>query len=295
LDNLALYIESLVFATDQPIDRNEVRVALENCFDATIPPEEIDAAVDELKEKYTSDSFAIEVVEIAGGLQFLTKPAFHHVVGSHLKLLSKKRLSKVALETLAIVAYKQPVAKSEIEQIRGVNCDYALQKLLDKELVVIDGRSDGPGRPLLYSTSPKFMDYLGLRDLNDLPKLKDIEMPENSIGESDSLEEDIELRAEHYVESEEDEQIDFSDEVSEDDEYIGDETDEYTENDESDEEPDLPSDDETEEEFEEDEEDEIVNTDMTVMEEESEKDSIQDTETVEETLVAENDEDGTTS
>ena len=182
MDNLSTYIESIVFANETPVSRDEVRVALENCFDTKIDKEVFNEAVEALMEKYQADHFSVEVVEIAGGLQFLTKPSYHHVVGSHLKLLSKKRLSRVAMETLAIIAYKQPVAKSEIEQIRGVNCDYAVQKLLDKELVQIEGRSDGPGRPLLYSTSPKFMDYLGLRDLNELPKLKDLETAENSIG-----------------------------------------------------------------------------------------------------------------
>lgn len=186
MDNLALYIESLIFATDQPIDRNELRVALENCFDTQIPVEEVDAAVEQVIEKFSDDNFAIEVVEIAGGLQFLSKPAFHHAIGSHLRQLSNKRLSRVALETLAIIAYKQPVPKSEIEKIRGVNCDYAIQKLLEKELITIEGRDEGPGRPLLYATSPKFMDYLGLRDMKDLPKLKELETADNSIGDGDT-------------------------------------------------------------------------------------------------------------
>ncbi len=190
MDNLVTYIESLAFASDSPITREEIRYALENCFDTTLSPEMIDEGVDSLKEKFADEKFAIEVNEIAGGLQFLTKPAYHHVIGSHLKQITKKRLSRVALETLAIIAYKQPVTKSELERIRGVNCDYAIQKLLDKELIEIDGRSDGPGRPLLYSTSEKFMDYLGLKDLTDLPKLKDFHQVDNSIGEPAPVEED---------------------------------------------------------------------------------------------------------
>ena len=190
MDNLVIYIESLVFASDSPITREEIRYALENCFDTQITPEAVDDAVEGLKEKFNDDQFAIEVNEIAGGLQFLTKPAYHHVIGSHLKQITKKRLSRVALETLAIIAYKQPVTRSELERIRGVNCDYAIQKLLDKELITLDGRSDGPGRPLLYSTSEKFMDYLGLKDLKDLPKLKDFHQVDNSIGEPAPVEED---------------------------------------------------------------------------------------------------------
>jgi len=88
------------------------------------------------------------------------------------------------METLAIIAYKQPVTKSELEEIRGVSCDYALQKLLEKELVLITGRSESPGRPLLYGTSDKFMDYMGIRSLNDLPRPKDFKETENVIGEA---------------------------------------------------------------------------------------------------------------
>ena len=87
------------------------------------------------------------------------------------------------METLSIVAYKQPISKTEIEQIRGVSCDYAMQKLLEKELVAILGRSDAPGRPLVYGTSDKFMDYFGIKSLKDLPKPKDFKDVENKIGE----------------------------------------------------------------------------------------------------------------
>jgi segregation and condensation protein B len=130
-------------------------------------------------------------LEIAGGYQFLTKGAYHNTVGVYLKQTMKKRLSRSALETLSIIAYKQPVTKSELERIRGVNCDYAIQKLLEKELVAIQGRSDGPGRPLLYGTSDKFMDYFGLKSLDDLPKPKEFREPSNQIGEQAPIEEPI--------------------------------------------------------------------------------------------------------
>ena len=110
----------------------------------------------------------------------------------HLRQATKKRLSQAAMETMAIVAYKQPVSKSELEEIRGVSCDYAIQKLLEKELVIISGRSEGPGRPLLYGTSDKFMDYMGINSLNDLPKPKDFKEAENSIGDTPALEETFE-------------------------------------------------------------------------------------------------------
>lgn len=189
MEKLDQYIESLIFVAQQPISAVDIRYTLENTFESQIPDQDVEMALTRLKEKYQQDHFAIEIVEIAEGYQFLTKAAFHHVIGSYLKLVTKKKLSRVALETLAIIAYKQPVTKSELEKIRGVNCDYSIQKLLDKELVEISGRSDGPGKPLLYVTSPKFMNYFGLKDLTDLPKLKDFHIAESQIGEPAPIEE----------------------------------------------------------------------------------------------------------
>ena len=146
-------------------------------------------AIDALIEKYQSEEFAIEMVEISNGFRFMTKGAYYNTVATYLKQSTKKKLSKAALETLSIIAYKQPVIKSELEKIRGVSCDYSIQKLLEKELIEIEGRSDGPGRPLLYATSEKFMDYFGLKSIEDLPKTKDIATPENSIGEETIVEE----------------------------------------------------------------------------------------------------------
>ena len=192
MDKLAQYIEGLIFAATSPVSRKDIRYALENAFEVKIPAEDIDLALAALLEKYMSDDYAFEITEIAEGFEFLTKPAFHNVIGSYLKLVSQRRLSRVALETLAIIAYKQPVTKSTLEQIRGVNSDYAIQKLLEKELIEISGRSDSPGRPLTYVTSEKFMDYFGLRNISDLPKLKDLHTAENVIGDGDSLEETME-------------------------------------------------------------------------------------------------------
>lgn len=132
----------------------------------------------------------------------MTKGAYYNTVATYLKQSTKKKLSKSALETLSIIAYKQPVIKSELEQIRGVSCDYSIQKLLEKELIEIEGRSEGPGRPLLYATSEKFMDYFGLKSIGDLPKTKDIAIPENTIGEVTIEEEASTI---HEVNSEEEE------------------------------------------------------------------------------------------
>ncbi len=192
---LDLHIESLIFASGQPISSKDIRECLEEVFGQKMEEQDINISLDRIVEKYRADNFAFEVVEIAEGYQFLTKGAYHKTVGQHLKLSAKKMLSKSALETLSIIAYRQPVSKSEIEQIRGVNCDYTVQKLLEKELIAISGRSEGPGRPLLYGTSDKFMDYFGLKSLKDLPKLKDFKEAENQIGEEAPIEIDADSQS----------------------------------------------------------------------------------------------------
>jgi segregation and condensation protein B len=183
LEKLAQHIEALVFATDTPVNKSDILECLEQTFETPFSEEDVDAAIEQVRERYAQPDFAIELVQISGGLQFMTKGAYHAVIASWLKLTTNKRLSKAALETLSIIAYKQPVSKSECEAIRGVSCDYSLQKLLEKELVSIVGRSEGPGRPLLYGTSSKFMDYFGLKDMSDLPKPKDFKGPDSEVGE----------------------------------------------------------------------------------------------------------------
>lgn len=189
MEYLAQHIESLIFATDVPISLKEIKNCLEETFETKFNKEDIEAAIGELKLRYQDPTFAFEIIEIAEGYQFLTKGAYHNTIGQYLKITTKRRLSRSALETLSIVAYKQPVTKSDLEKIRGVSCDYALQKLLEKELVTIVGRSDAPGRPLLYATSEKFMDYFGLKSLKDLPKPKDFKEPDQEIGEQAPIEE----------------------------------------------------------------------------------------------------------
>lgn len=194
MDKLAHHIEALIFISEQSMTLKEIKNCLEEQFATKLKKEELLLAIDQLEEKYQSDDFAIEIVEISNGYRFMTKGAYYNTVATYLRQSTKKKLSKSALETLSIIAYKQPVIKSELEQIRGVSCDYSIQKLLEKELIEIEGRSEGPGRPLLYATSSKFMDYFGLKSIEDLPKTKDIEVPKNSIGE-DSIEEETKVLA----------------------------------------------------------------------------------------------------
>lgn len=185
------HIEALIFASPQAISTADIKLVLEEALQMEVPETDILTAIADIRGRFQHEDFAFELVEIAGGWQFLTKGAYHNTVAIHLKQTTKKRLSQAAMETLALIAYKQPVSRSELEEIRGVNCDYALQKLLEKELVTIAGRSEGPGRPLLYATSEKFMDYLGINSLSDLPKPKDFKEIENSVGEIPTAEEVI--------------------------------------------------------------------------------------------------------
>ncbi|MCB9284969.1 MAG: SMC-Scp complex subunit ScpB [Lewinellaceae bacterium] len=191
MEQLIQHIEALVFATDSPITREEVQACLEQALEQPIEREDIEEALKALTDRYQAPDRAFELVEIADGFHFMTKGAYHNTVAVYLKQTTRKRLSQAALETLSIIAYKQPISKSELERIRGVNCDYSMQKLLEKELVSIVGRSEGPGRPLLYGTSEKFMDYFGLKSLKDLPQPKDFKDPdsENEIGEQAPIEE----------------------------------------------------------------------------------------------------------
>ena len=121
------------------------------------------------------------------GTSSLTKKDYYPTVSALIQHKAKKKLSVAQMETLAIIAYKQPITKSEIEHIRGVSCDYAIQKLLEKELVAISGKSEGPGRPIMYSTSDSFMDYFGIKSVKDLPQLKDLHLEQNEIGQPSEL------------------------------------------------------------------------------------------------------------
>jgi segregation and condensation protein B len=183
LNNLARHTEALIFAANPSISLEEMKATLEEILGIAISLDEIIEAIEALKVRYSEDFYAFEPVEIAGGFRFMTKGAYHLTIGTFLKQNTQKKLSRSAMESLAIIAYRQPVTKAEIESIRGVNSDYTIQKLLEKDLIEITGRSEGPGKPLLYSTSQKFTDYFGLKSIADLPRLKEIEPVDHQIGE----------------------------------------------------------------------------------------------------------------
>lgn len=154
---------------------DEKKESADNENSVKLKKAEVVAILQDLTEKYSDDKYPFEIREIAEGYQFFTKKTYFPFVKKSTLQKNKKRLSRAAIETLSIIAYRQPVTKSEVEFIRGVSCDYAIQKLLEKQLLSILGRSDAPGRPLLYGCSPYFMQYFGLKDMSGLPKLKEFE------------------------------------------------------------------------------------------------------------------------
>ncbi|HMX35984.1 MAG TPA: SMC-Scp complex subunit ScpB, partial [Ferruginibacter sp.] len=182
LSEIIPHIESLIFASDRPLNNAELLELVNNALafiEDRATQEQVDAAIEGIVEKYNSEFYAFEVRKVGGGWQFLTKKEYHKTVAQLNGDKFLKRLSVAALETLAIIAYKQPITKSEIESIRGVNCDYAVQKLLEKDLVVISGRNEeAVGKPLIYSTSKSFMDYFGINSSDDLPKISEVLMEE---------------------------------------------------------------------------------------------------------------------
>lgn len=178
LTTLIPHIEALIFASDKPLTTLDITELANNALgymDDKIPLDKIEAALEGIVEKYSADFYPFEVRQSGGGWQFLTRKEYHKTVAQLNGDKFLKRLSSASLETLAIVAYKQPVTKGEIEAIRGVSSDYAVQKLLEKELIIITGRNEKlPGHPLVYSTSKNFMDYFGINTADDLPKIKEV-------------------------------------------------------------------------------------------------------------------------
>lgn len=201
ISSIIPHIEALIFASEKPLSTMDLVELVNNALgfiEDRASLDQVESAMDAIVEKYSSEFYPFEVKQSGGGWQFLTKKQFHKTVAQLNGEKFLKRLSTAALETLAIIAYKQPVTKGEIENIRGVNCDYAVQKLLEKDLIIITGRKENaPGQPLVYATSKSFMDYFGISSVDDLPKLKDIVSSEivspTEVGNANPVDEDLEL------------------------------------------------------------------------------------------------------
>ncbi|MFM8806164.1 MAG: SMC-Scp complex subunit ScpB [Sphingomonadales bacterium] len=178
VSSIVPHIEALIFASDKPLSTAELTDLVNNAMgflEDRVATEQTEAALQAITEKYASEFYSFEVIQSGGGWQFLTKKEFHKTIAQLNGDKFLKRLSPASLETLAIIAYKQPVTKGEIESIRGVSSDYAVQKLLEKELILIAGRNEKlPGHPLVYATSRNFMDYFGINSSDDLPTIKEV-------------------------------------------------------------------------------------------------------------------------
>jgi segregation and condensation protein B len=159
-------VEALLFASDTPLEAERIREVMD-LADAA----EARALVDELRARYDGADRALTIVEVAGGFRMVTRPALAPWLMKLAKTRTRARLSRPALETLAIVAYRQPVSRPEVDAIRGVNSEAVLDNLLERRLLRIAGRKEAPGRPFLFETTREFLVAFGLRDLGDLPKV----------------------------------------------------------------------------------------------------------------------------
>lgn len=170
LTRLGNEIEALLFASDAPIAAGRLASMTGVSSVRTVKD-----CVESLEKFYRENGRSFGIVEVAGGYQLTTLPEYAGTVASLFRNKRKSRLSQAALETLAIIAYKQPISRLMIETIRGVNCDGVIATLSERELITITGRGDGIGKPYLYSTTSRFLEYLGLKDYRDLPDMAELE------------------------------------------------------------------------------------------------------------------------
>lgn len=208
---LKALIEALVFAAQEPLSINQIRSIYQgenarNDDSKHIEPDTLRQIITDLNKEYTKHDRPYRIVQIAGGYQFATLSEYAEWLGKLYKEQSRRKLSQSGVETLSIIAYKQPITKAEVEKIRGVNCDYVLKTLLEKELLTVTGRAESVGRPLLYGTTREFLKHFGLNDITDLPRPREIE---EILGESQFETERRMLEAQAGAEQAQKEQEDF--------------------------------------------------------------------------------------
>jgi len=172
-------VEALLFVSEKPVTIEEMKEAI-----GDVDGRALRQAIDELKAKYESEKRGMVIMEIAGGYQMLSSSEYANAIRTFYRTQKKEKLSKPALESLAIIAYKQPVTRLEVELIRGVNSDGVVNHLLEKSLIKITGRKDVPGRPFEYGTTKEFLEYFGLSTLSDLPKLEEFALLEEKATEN---------------------------------------------------------------------------------------------------------------
>lgn len=169
-DEIKRAIEALLFATDKPLAPEEIRQAFD---DNVTDPAQVRTLLGELEAEYLAQARGFRMVQLAGGYQLVSDPKFADQVKRFYQSRERKRVSRAGLETLAIIAYKQPVTKAEIEFVRGVNVDGPLKTLLEKGFIRLAGRKEVPGRPILYGTTKEFLEHFGLNSIKELPPLSE--------------------------------------------------------------------------------------------------------------------------
>lgn len=176
-------IQAILFSSPNPIKEEEIcsiiRKEHPEIEDVTILE-----SLKELQYEYQMDKYGIEIQHSGSGYSFVSKSSFYPYIVNYIETIQKRRLSKSALETLSIIAFQPDCTKLDIETIRGVSSDYAIDRLMERELVEISGRKDSPGHPATYRTTEKFLDYFGIHSIEDLPKLTEIQVKDNELGVS---------------------------------------------------------------------------------------------------------------
>jgi len=170
VEQLKQVVEVLVFASDIPLPADQIKAIIEETA-----ADDIARAIEELNNDYRRTDRTFQIVHVGGGYQMVTHENYAAWVKKLFQGRLKQKLSQAALETLSVIAFRQPVAKPDIEAIRGVNCDGVIRTLLERKLVTIAGRAEGPGKPLLLKTTREFLRHFGVNDISDLPKPKEIE------------------------------------------------------------------------------------------------------------------------
>ncbi len=173
-DERLILFEALLFASERPLSPKRIIQFLGKSAKTDLPK-----LVEKLNDSFAESGRSFRIREIAGGYQLYLMPTYARAVEKFLKKQRERRLSQAALETLAVIAYKQPVSRSDIEHVRGVNSDGVLASLLERKLTAIVGRSQKVGRPLLYGTTNRFLEYFGLNTLEELPRLDELVLPED--------------------------------------------------------------------------------------------------------------------
>jgi segregation and condensation protein B len=184
-DELKSIVENVLLAADQPVNAAE----LEKIFLNTAEKDDLQVILEELKEEYQSRN--LQILEVADGYQLCTRHEFNEWIRRFLKLDRSSRLSQPSLDTLSIIAYKQPLTRQEVDDIRGVDSSGVVKTLLEKKVIGPAGRKKVPGRPIMYRTTQKFLEYFGLKDLSDLPTLEDLK--EELEGDDPPLQSQIEF------------------------------------------------------------------------------------------------------